>query len=89
MRLKVRNREDEEKDKDKRTSRENEKAIKGAHGQERQAAAVNVLVDRPLDVCWATLSDLSVPHYYVPGLTGTVIVSPRTRGEGARRRSAT
>ena len=51
-----------------------------------QTAAVNVLVDRPLDVCWAKLSDLSVPHYYVPGLTGTVIVSPRTRGEGVHRR---
>jgi carbon monoxide dehydrogenase subunit G len=48
--------------------------------------AVNVLVDRPLDACWAQLRDLSVAHHYVPGLTGTDIISAKERGEGAHRR---
>jgi len=39
----------------------------------------------PADV-WAKLSDLSVAHYYVPGLTGTEITTELTQGVGASRK---
>lgn len=50
-----------------------------------QSVAVNVLVERPLAGCWEQLRDLSVAHYYVPGLTATHIVSDQAQGEGAHR----
>lgn len=51
-----------------------------------QVVAVTVLVDLPPEACWARLSDLSVAHYYVPGLTKTEIISSQCRGQGAHRR---
>ena len=51
-----------------------------------QMVAVTVMVDRSVDDCWTQLSDLSVAHYYVPGLTGTEIISSQRRGEGTHRR---
>ena len=50
------------------------------------SVAVHVLVERPLAECWEQLRDLSVAHYYVPGLTGTEMVSDRAEGEGTHRR---
>ena len=47
-------------------------------------AAVNVAVSPAR--AWAILSDLSVAHLYVPGLTRTEIVSANRLGLGAHRR---
>jgi hypothetical protein len=48
------------------------------------SAAVNVAISPAR--AWAILSDLTVPHLYVPGLTRTEIVSANARGVGVHRR---
>ena len=42
-------------------------------------------VEQAADVVWAKLSDLSVAHFYVPGLTGTKVTTENARGVGASR----
>ena len=51
-----------------------------------QGGIAEVLVDRPIEDCWDRLRDFSLAHNYVPGLTGTEIVSERRSGVGAHRR---
>ncbi|MEM8499301.1 MAG: SRPBCC family protein [Pseudomonadota bacterium] len=42
-------------------------------------------VEQAADVVWAKLSDLSVAHLYVPGLTGTKVTTENAQGVGASR----
>ena len=51
-----------------------------------QQAGVSVLVEMPLADAWERLQDFSLAHNYVPGLTGTEIISSQKSGEGAHRR---
>jgi len=48
--------------------------------------AVATDVELPPAAVWERMSDFSVAHHYVPGLTGTEITTSRKRGEGASRR---
>jgi hypothetical protein len=49
-------------------------------------ARVQVRADVPIDAAWTLLSDFSLAHNYVPGLSRTEIVSAQTQGVGAHRR---
>jgi hypothetical protein len=51
-----------------------------------QQARVQVQADLPVAEAWQLLSDFSLAHNYVPGLTRTEIVSAQTSGVGAHRR---
>ncbi len=51
-----------------------------------QQAQVRVEADLPVAAAWDKLSDFSLAHNYVPGLSRTEIVSAQTRGVGAHRR---
>lgn len=53
---------------------------------EALCASVAVAVDTPLEQAWQILSDLSLPHNYVPGIVSTEIVSERKQGIGTHRR---
>lgn len=48
--------------------------------------AVSVKADVSVERAWEILSDFSVAHNYVPGLSGTEIVSAQRSGIGAHRR---
>ena len=52
----------------------------------QQQAQVRVLADTPVVAAWDKLSDFSLAHNYVPGLSRTEIVSAQTQGVGAHRR---
>ena len=47
---------------------------------------VEVIAGVPPEEAWERLSDFSVAHLYVPGLTRTEIVSTQREGAGAQRR---
>ena len=49
-------------------------------------AAAEVKVAMPIDQVWSKMRDLSVAHYYVPGLTGCEITTQQRDGVGASRR---
>ncbi len=49
-------------------------------------AVVAVTLDQSAEVAWQRLADFSLAHNYVPGLTGTEIVSAQSSGPGAHRR---
>ena len=49
-------------------------------------ARVQVRADVPVDAAWTLLSDFSLAHNYVPGLSRTEIVSAQTQGVGTHRR---
>lgn len=51
-----------------------------------QQVAVSVVADLPVEQAWSLLSDFSIPHNYVPGITRTEIVSAQSKGVGAHRR---
>ena len=51
-----------------------------------QQAQVRVQADLPVAAAWDKLSDFSLAHNYVPGLSRTEIVSAQTQGVGAHRR---
>jgi len=50
-----------------------------------QEVHAQTLIDIPLDEAWAKLRDISLAHYYVPGIVKTVIVSNQHDGVGASR----
>lgn len=58
----------------------------GLAGAEVHRASVEVNAALPRADAWALLSDFSLAHNYVPGITRTEIVSSRQRGVGAHRR---
>ena len=61
--------------------------LSGCGGQVgEQAASVQVTADVPVSESWALLSDFSLAHNYVPGLSNTEIVSDISSGVGAHRR---
>jgi len=49
-------------------------------------AAAEILVQLPREEVWARLRDLSLAHYYVPGLTATRITTERREGVGTSRK---
>jgi len=60
-------------------------ACSGGGGGE-QTARVSVQAELPVADAWALLSDFSLAHNYVPGLSRTDIVSHKRHGTGAHRR---
>ncbi len=52
----------------------------------QRRAAVEVLVDVPVNVAWDYLQDFTLAHNYVPDLSRTEVVSARRAGVGAHRR---
>lgn len=44
-----------------------------------------ILVELPREQVWQRLRDLSIAHHYVPGLTGTRIMTAQTEGIGTSR----
>ncbi|MEM6580480.1 MAG: hypothetical protein AAF699_04365 [Pseudomonadota bacterium] len=52
----------------------------------RQCVFVTVSVSVPLEAGWEMMSDLSLPHLYVPGIERTEIVSREMSGSGVHRR---
>jgi len=53
---------------------------------EARRVDVSVIADIPREEAWVVLQDFSVAHNYVPGLTGTEIVSVQQNGPGAHRK---
>lgn len=51
-----------------------------------QCVNVAVVVLVPVETGWEIMSDLSVPHHYVPGIERTEIVSRELSGNGVHRR---
>lgn len=49
-------------------------------------AAAEILVQLPREEVWARLRDLSLAHYYVPGLTDTRIMTAQREGVGTSRK---
>ena len=47
--------------------------------------ATEILVELPREQVWQRLRDLSIAHHYVPGLTGTRIMTAQTEGIGTSR----
>lgn len=52
----------------------------------REALGALVQVALPIDQVWAKLSDFSLAHNYVPGITGVEITTDNTSGLGASRK---
>jgi Polyketide cyclase / dehydrase and lipid transport len=50
-----------------------------------QEVSAQILIDIPLSAAWEKLRDISLAHYYVPGIVKTVVVSKQTEGIGASR----
>jgi Polyketide cyclase / dehydrase and lipid transport len=50
-----------------------------------QVVSSQVVINIPRDAAWAKLRDISVAHYYVPGIVKTEIVSEQQEGLGASR----
>jgi hypothetical protein len=50
-----------------------------------QEVSAQILIDIPLSAAWEKLRDISLAHYYVPGIVKTVIVSKQAEGVGASR----
>lgn len=49
-------------------------------------ATAEILVQLPREQVWERLRDLSIAHYYVPGLIDTRITTPQREGVGASRK---
>ncbi len=52
----------------------------------KHEATARLVIDVPKARAWELLQDLSIPHHYVPGLTGSEITSEKRSGVGASRR---
>lgn len=52
----------------------------------QSSAGAEIRLRMPVNEVWARMRDLSIPHFYVPGLTGTRMHPGPSEGVGASRR---